>query len=164
MARTALLGLMGVRGYREEHIQGVRGTRTGLAPACHQASSAVSKRSSLPGRWFKIAKIQIGGAGGDPSNNFIRSLRKSQRKDYLIGMCSVPSDLFLADTEESTWFQMQRTPDILKQPFGSYEGPGRTFCICNTILRCGRSPISKIRYKLGVKLFIRTGYHRKLHR
>jgi hypothetical protein len=27
---TALLGLMGVRGYREEHIQGVRGTRTGL--------------------------------------------------------------------------------------------------------------------------------------
>jgi predicted ATP-grasp superfamily ATP-dependent carboligase len=60
----------------------------------------VSKRSSLQGRWFEIAKILIGGAGGDPSNNFIRSLRKSQRKDYLIGMCSVPSDLFLADTEE----------------------------------------------------------------
>ena len=47
-----------------------------------------------------MAKIQIGGAGGDPSNNFIHSLRESQREDHLIGMNSVPSDLFLADTEE----------------------------------------------------------------
>jgi hypothetical protein len=45
-------------------------------------------------------KIQIGGAGGAPSNNFIRSLRESQRKDYLIGTSCVPSDLFLASTDE----------------------------------------------------------------
>ncbi len=47
-----------------------------------------------------MARIQIGGAGGAPSNNFIRSLRESERKDHLIGICATPSDLFLADTEE----------------------------------------------------------------
>ncbi len=47
-----------------------------------------------------MARIQIGGAGGAPSNNFIRSLRESLRRDHLIGTCSTPSDLFLADTDE----------------------------------------------------------------
>lgn len=47
-----------------------------------------------------MSRIQIGGAGGAPSNNFIRSLRESGRQDYLIGTSSVPTDLFLADTDE----------------------------------------------------------------
>jgi hypothetical protein len=47
-----------------------------------------------------MARIQIGGAGGAPSNNFIRSLRESRRDDCLIGMSSVAADLFLADTDE----------------------------------------------------------------
>jgi carbamoyl-phosphate synthase large subunit len=47
-----------------------------------------------------MARIQVGGAGGAPSNNFIRSLRESQRDDYIIGTTCVPSDLFLADAEE----------------------------------------------------------------
>ena len=47
-----------------------------------------------------MAKIQIGGAGGAPSNNFIRSMRESSRNDYLIGTSCVPSDLFLADVDE----------------------------------------------------------------
>lgn len=47
-----------------------------------------------------MAKIQVGGAGGAPSNNFIRSLRESNRKDYVIGTTCVPADLFLADAEE----------------------------------------------------------------
>jgi hypothetical protein len=47
-----------------------------------------------------MAKIQIGGAGGAPSNNFIRSLRESNRNDYLIGTSCVPADLFLANTDE----------------------------------------------------------------
>lgn len=47
-----------------------------------------------------MARIQIGGAGGAPSNNFIKSLRESKLGDYLIGMSCVPSDLFLADTDE----------------------------------------------------------------
>jgi hypothetical protein len=47
-----------------------------------------------------LARIQIGGAGGAPSNNFIRSLRESHRSDYLIGTSCLPSDLFLADTDE----------------------------------------------------------------
>jgi hypothetical protein len=47
-----------------------------------------------------MAKIQVGGAGGAPSNNFIRSLRASARDDYIIGTSCVPSDLFLADAEE----------------------------------------------------------------
>jgi len=47
-----------------------------------------------------MARIMIGGAGGAPSNNFIKSLRTSGDGDYLIGICSVPTDLFLADTDE----------------------------------------------------------------
>jgi len=47
-----------------------------------------------------MAKIQVGGAGGAPSNNFIRSLRESNRNDYIIGTSCVPSDLFLSDVDE----------------------------------------------------------------
>jgi hypothetical protein len=47
-----------------------------------------------------VARIHVGGAGGAPSNNFIRSLRESHRRDYLIGTSSVASDLFLADVDE----------------------------------------------------------------
>ena len=46
-----------------------------------------------------MAKIHIGGAGGAPSNNVIRSLRESGRGDYLIGTTCVPSDLLLADVD-----------------------------------------------------------------
>lgn len=42
----------------------------------------------------------MGGAGGAPSNNFIRSLRESSRDDYIIGTSCIPSDLFLADADE----------------------------------------------------------------
>ena len=47
-----------------------------------------------------MARIQIGGAGGAPSNNVIRSLRESGSGDYLIGQSSVTADLLLADCEE----------------------------------------------------------------
>jgi hypothetical protein len=47
-----------------------------------------------------MAKIYIGGAGGAPSNNFINSLHKSKRKDYLVGGSSCATDLFLADVHE----------------------------------------------------------------
>ena len=47
-----------------------------------------------------MARIHIGGAGGAPANNFIRSLRESKRKDYLIGASCVPADLFLAKVDE----------------------------------------------------------------
>lgn len=47
-----------------------------------------------------MAKIHIGGAGGAPSNGFIRSLRESGRSDYLIGTSCNVSDLFLANVDE----------------------------------------------------------------
>ncbi len=47
-----------------------------------------------------MATIHIGGAGGAPSNNVIRSLRESGRADHLIGTSCVASDLLLADTDE----------------------------------------------------------------
>ena len=47
-----------------------------------------------------MAKIQVGGAGGAPSNNFIRSLNESGRNDYLIGTSCDVADLFLAQVSE----------------------------------------------------------------
>lgn len=47
-----------------------------------------------------MARIYIGGAGGAPSNGFIKSLRCSARRDHLIGASSSATDLFLADVEE----------------------------------------------------------------
>jgi len=45
-------------------------------------------------------RVQVGGAGGAPSNNFIRSLRDLGDEYYVIGMCASPTDLFLADAPE----------------------------------------------------------------
>lgn len=47
-----------------------------------------------------MAKILLGGSGGAPTNNFIKSLRAAKRADYLIGMSSVAADLLLADVDE----------------------------------------------------------------
>lgn len=47
-----------------------------------------------------MSRIYIGGAGGAPSNNFIKSLRESYRGDYLIGATCVAADMFLADVDE----------------------------------------------------------------
>lgn len=47
-----------------------------------------------------MAKIHVGGAGGAPANNFIRSLKESGRGDYLIGTSCDVSDLFLANVDE----------------------------------------------------------------
>lgn len=47
-----------------------------------------------------MARIQIAGAGGAPSNNVIRSLREARPDDTLIGTSSTPTDLFLADVDE----------------------------------------------------------------
>lgn len=45
-------------------------------------------------------RILLGGAGGAPTNNVIKSLHESGRGDTLLGMSSVPSDLFLATVAE----------------------------------------------------------------
>jgi len=58
-----------------------------------------------------MARIQIGGAGGAPSNNFIRSLRESKRRDYLIGTSSKYTDLFMADTDEKYVIPPASSPD-----------------------------------------------------
>ena len=47
-----------------------------------------------------MAKIQVGGAGGAPANNFIRSLNESGRNDYIVGTSCVVTDLFLAKVPE----------------------------------------------------------------
>lgn len=57
------------------------------------------------------ARIQIGGAGGAPSNNVIRSLRESSHRYYLIGTSSQPSDLFLADVDEKYVVLAANHPD-----------------------------------------------------
>ncbi|HTW42743.1 MAG TPA: hypothetical protein VMD79_10560 [Solirubrobacteraceae bacterium] len=47
------------------------------------------------------ARIQVGGVGGAPGNNVVRSLRASGRDDHVIGQSSSPADLFLADVDEA---------------------------------------------------------------
>lgn len=47
-----------------------------------------------------MARIYVAGAGGAPSNNFIRSIREGCPQDYLIGATCVPADIFLADVDE----------------------------------------------------------------
>jgi len=61
-----------------------------------------------------MSRIHIGGAGGAPSNNFIRSLRESKRIDYLIGTSCVPSDLFLADTDEKHFLPPAKASEYSK--------------------------------------------------
>jgi hypothetical protein len=61
-----------------------------------------------------MKKIYVGGAGGAPSNGFIRSLRESSRKDFLIGTSCIPSDLFLADTDEKFVIPAALDPDYEK--------------------------------------------------
>jgi len=46
-----------------------------------------------------MKKIYLGGSGGAPTNNVIRSLRESGN-EYLIGASCIPTDLFLADVDE----------------------------------------------------------------
>jgi carbamoyl-phosphate synthase large subunit len=58
-----------------------------------------------------MSRIHIGGAGGAPSNNFIRSLRESSRQDYIIGASSVASDLMLADVDERHVVPNATAPD-----------------------------------------------------
>lgn len=58
-----------------------------------------------------MARVQVGGAGGAPSNNFIRSLRESARHDYLVGTSCVPSDLFLADVDARFVIPPATAPD-----------------------------------------------------
>ncbi len=60
-----------------------------------------------------MARILIGGAGGAPANNFIMSLRASGDGDYFIGVCSVPSDLFLADVDERFVVPYAVAPDYM---------------------------------------------------
>lgn len=58
-----------------------------------------------------MARIQVGGAGGAPANNFIRSLNESGRGDYLIGTSCDISDLFLADVSEKYPIPAALDPD-----------------------------------------------------
>jgi hypothetical protein len=48
------------------------------------------------------ATVYLGGAGGAPTNNVIRSLRDSG-DEHLIGASSLITDLFLADVDERYW-------------------------------------------------------------
>lgn len=57
-----------------------------------------------------MKRIYLGGAGGAPTNGVINSLRKSG-SEYLIGTSSVPSDLFLAKTDEKYWVPSANSPE-----------------------------------------------------
>lgn len=58
-----------------------------------------------------MAKIHVGGAGGAPANNFIRSLNESGRGDFLIGTSCDVSDLFLAQVAEKYAIPRAESPE-----------------------------------------------------
>src|SRR5688500_1835291 len=58
-----------------------------------------------------MKRILVGGAGGTPSNNFIRSLRLSGEPFYFIGMTSRKYDLAKAQTDERHLVPPARDPD-----------------------------------------------------
>jgi hypothetical protein len=57
-----------------------------------------------------MKRILVGGAGGTPSNNFIRSLRQSGEPFYFIGMTSRKYDLAKAQTDERYLVPPARDP------------------------------------------------------
>ena len=57
-----------------------------------------------------MKRILVGGAGGTPSNNFIRSLRRSGEPFHFIGMTSRKYDLAKAPTEERYLVPPARDP------------------------------------------------------
>lgn len=65
-----------------------------------------------------MKRILVGGAGGTPSNNFIRSLRQSGERFHFIGMTSRKYDLAKAATDERYLVPPARDPgyrDVLGQ-------------------------------------------------
>ena len=102
-----------------------------------------------------MAKIHIGGAGGAPSNNFIRSLRESSREDYLIGTSCVPSDLFLADTDERYVVPRADAPDYRERILGLLQRTRPGFLhVQNDLEVMAISEIREEVQSLGIKLFM----------
>ena len=48
-----------------------------------------------------MSKIYVGGVGGAPSNNFVASLRMTEKYQSIVGGSSSPTDLFLADVDRA---------------------------------------------------------------
>ncbi|PYS46235.1 MAG: carboxylate--amine ligase [Acidobacteria bacterium] len=102
-----------------------------------------------------MARIYVGGAGGAPANNFIRSLRESQRKDYLIGASCIPSDLFLANTEEKHVVPFAVDPEYPKKILGLLDKTRPDFIHLQNDFEV--RAISRLRDRvrdLGIKFFL----------
>ncbi len=102
-----------------------------------------------------MARIQVGGAGGAPSNNFIKSLRASGRGDYMIGTSTVPSDLFLADTEEKYVVPRATSPEYREAILGLLQKTRPSLLHVQNDFEV--RAISRIRddvQELGVRLFL----------
>ena len=102
-----------------------------------------------------MARIQVGGAGGAPSNNFIKSLRASGRGDHLIGTSTVPSDLFLADTEEKYVVPRATSPEYREAILGLLQKTRPSLLHVQNDFEV--RAISRIRddvQELGVRLFM----------
>jgi biotin carboxylase len=70
----------------------------GLTGRLAANGSRKPEKSTL--RFESETRVQVGGAGGAPSNNFIRSLREAPNRYYIVGSCASATDLFLADVDE----------------------------------------------------------------
>ena len=58
-----------------------------------------------------MEKILIGGAGGAPSEGVIRSLLQSEKKEEIIGMGSIPSDLAMSAAKRRYVVPYANTPE-----------------------------------------------------
>jgi hypothetical protein len=102
-----------------------------------------------------MARIYVGGAGGAPSNNFLRSLKEGSRNDYLIGGSSSATDLFLADVREKYLVPQAMSDQYNDEILGLFSRIKPDFAHFQHDFEI--RAISRIRDKiadLGVKLFL----------
>jgi hypothetical protein len=102
-----------------------------------------------------MSRIQVGGAGGAPSNNFIRSLKESNRIDHIIGTTCIPSDLLLANVNEKYLVPPASSPDYHHQLLQTLKKSRPDFIHLQNDYEV--RAVSRIRNdikSLGVKLFL----------
>jgi len=102
-----------------------------------------------------MVRIYVGGAGGAPSNNFIGSLRLTGGDYEIIGGCSSPTDLMLADVDRGYLVPTAASPGYAERLLSILETERPDFLhVQNDYEVLAVSEIRDQIHALGVKTFL----------